>query len=236
MSPKPVPPIAIVDDEPAIRRVLRQHLTGAGFRVLEFVDGVEAVEQIPASGAALVLLDVDMPRMNGWATLRELRHRQWDGAVLMVTNYDAVPDRVRGLEDGADDYLGKPFDCAELVARVKALLRRSAKMEPKPGRVLRLGDTLVDFERQCATRNGAPLSLTRKEFAVLAMLQRHKGRPVPREQLLLEIWEIHQDVQSHTLDTHIWRLRKKIGDTGRSSGWIRNLPGQGYALAPEAAI
>lgn len=240
--------IWIVDDDKAVRTVCRLLLTEAGFSVAECHDGAEAVARWREEDPALLVLDVEMPRLDGWRTLEELRRAGCARPILMLTHLGDVPSRVRGLELGADDYLPKPFEPVELVARVKALLRRAgaapgastpivpagattaAHLQPEP---LRLGEVVVDFENMIATKAGAPLRLTRTDFALLKLLSEHRGKPVLRETILREIWK-GQASSAHVLDTHLWRLRKKLGEgEGDAGQWVRNLAGIGYVLATE---
>jgi DNA-binding response OmpR family regulator len=224
--------ILVVDDEPSVRLVLNRFLTASGFVVAECKDGVEAIEQMPREKPALILLDVEMPRLDGWKTLKELRHRGCRIPVLMLTNVDNVPARVKGLEAGADDYVGKPCDLIELLARVKALVRRSQMSLHAPLR-LKFGDLVVDMERKTAKRGRVVVNLTRTEYALLDLFAQHHGKPVSRELMLNVVWGAAEAPNSHTVDTCLWRLRKKLGDSGAESRWIRNLPGIGHVLECE---
>jgi DNA-binding response OmpR family regulator len=226
------PKVLVVDDESSVCLVLNRFLSAAGYRVLESRDGVDAIEKAENEKPSLILLDVEMPLMNGWETLKALRRRGCRVPVLMLTNVDNVPARVKGLEAGADDYMGKPCDLIELRARVKALIRRSQTLLAKPMR-LRFGRLLVDFQKMAATRGGEEIGLTKTEFALLGLLAEHRGRPVSRELILRVVWNGEAGSNSHTVDTCLWRLRKKIGDDGRASRWIVNLPGIGYVLECE---
>ena len=222
------PKIWIVDDDPSIRLVFSRALTDAGHRVTECEDGLQAVERLRTETPGLVILDVEMPRLDGWGTLEELRRRGFTQPVLMLTHVNDVNSRVRGLEAGADDYLGKPCSVAELLARVRALLRRAGS-RTKAGAKLRFGDVRIDLEEKTATRAGAPLRLTRTDFALLALLHENRGKPMAREVILSRLWG-GQAVNSHALETHLWRLRKKLGDDGEGSPWIQNVSGIGYCM------
>ena len=224
--------IFIVDDEAAVRFVLNRFLTASGFRVFECNDGLEAIEQEPHEKPTLILLDVEMPRLDGWKTLNELRHRGCRVPVLMLTNVDNIPARVKGLEAGADDYLSKPCDMLELLARVKALIRRSQMSLHTPLR-LNFGDLIVDLERKTARRGREIVRLTRTEYALLGLLAENHGKPVSRELMLTVVWGAAKAPNSHTVDTCLWRLRKKLGDNGSAPRWIRNLPGIGHVLECE---
>lgn len=224
--------VLVVDDESSVCLVLNRFLSASGYKVTECRDGVDAIVKAEQERPALILLDVEMPRMNGWETLRALRRRGCRAPVLMLTNVDNVPARVKGLEAGADDYMGKPCDLIELRARAKALIRRSQTLLFNPMR-LRFGMLVVDFQKKSAVREGETVGLTRTEFALLEFLAEHQGRPVSREQILKVVWNGEAGANSHTVDTCLWRLRRKLGDEGRDQRWIVNLPGIGYVLECE---
>jgi two-component system, OmpR family, response regulator MprA len=222
--------IIVADDEAAVRLVLNRFLTASGFSVIECRDGAEAFERIPCEKPAVALLDVEMPRLDGWQTLRELRQHGYRAPIMMLTRVDTVAARVKGLDSGADDFIGKPCDLLELLARIKALVRRSRVSPPAP-RQLKIGDLVVDLERRMAWRGNLDVRLTRTDFALLEVFASHRDRPVSREHMLEQIWGTTAELNSHTLDTCLWRLRRKLGENDRSTaGWIRNLPGIGYML------
>lgn len=223
------PKIWIVDDDDAVRLVFSRVLSDAGYAVTLCADGQEAVEKLRTESPSLILLDVDMPRLNGWQTLEELRRAGYTQPILMITNVNDVPSRVRGLEKGADDYIGKPCSISELLARVQALLRRAAKSAKGEAQPLRFGTVIVDVENKTATKAGEPLRLSRTDYALLTVLRENPGKPITRERLLNRVWQ-DQAGSSHALDTHLWRLRKKIGDDGNEPRWILNVPGIGYVL------
>lgn len=204
-------------------------LTGAGYRVLEAADGTQGLELAIAESPDLVILDVMMPGMNGFEVCAALRQRKFAQPILMLTTRQEVADRVKGLGLGADDYLGKPFDARELLARVHALLRRFQRITAEPP-VLRFAQVVVDLGKQTATRKGKPLPLTKTEFAILELLAATPGEPVSREHLLASVWGYTYLPSTRTVDTHIWRLRKKLGDDSDKPQWIKSLPGRGYAL------
>lgn len=205
-------------------------LSGAGYRVLEAADGARGVQLALEEKPDLILLDVILPKVNGFDVCSELRRQNFDRPILMLTTRTEVPDRVKGLAAGADDYLAKPFDSRELLARIHALLRRFQRDEPAT-RTLRLGDITIDLAQQTATRAGEALRLTRTEYALLGLLAETPGRPVSREQMLAGIWGYTYLPNTRTVDTHIWRLRKKLGDDGEDPRWIKNAAGKGYLLA-----
>lgn len=225
--------LLVVDDALAMRLVLGQLLRAEGYEVSEATDGESALEIIAREPPALVVLDVNLPGISGFDVLARMRAERWSLPIILLTSYDDVEHRVRGLEAGADDYVGKGFDRRELVARVRALLRRAAP--PEKARVLRLGATIIDLAAKRAERDGVPLPLTRTEFAMLECLARAAGRPVPREELLGAVWGYDSGTNTRTVETHIWRLRKKIGEPGAESRWLVNRSGFGYVLLGEAA-
>jgi two-component system response regulator MprA len=225
--------ILIVDDDPDVCRSFKTALTLAGFAVSTCEDGYQALDRVQLDAPSLVILDVEMPGLNGWKTLAELRRRGYTRPVLMVTHVDDVASRVRGLESGADDYIGKPCDAPELLARVRAVLRRSPPVQTEIT-PLRFGEVVIDLERKMVRRNAIELRLTRTEYALLALLREHIGKPVSRELIIERVWG-GRSGNSHTLDTHLWRLRKKLGDTGEKPYWIQNHAGIGYTMAAEAA-
>jgi two-component system, OmpR family, response regulator MprA len=225
--------ILVVDDDPTVRRAFSRALTSMGYGVSECEDGLEVLERIQAGEPSLIILDVDMPRMDGWKTLAELRRRGWKQPVLMVTHVDDVDSRVRGLDSGADDYISKPCNASELLARVRALLRRAAPVRTATT-TLRFGNVLVDLARKTATCGTEEFRLTRSEYALLTCLLENIGTPVSREVIFERVWG-GKAGNSHTLDTHLWRLRKKLGDTCDNPHWICNHAGVGYSMAVEVA-
>src|SRR4051812_5931430 len=168
------PTILLVDDHADLRALFRKALAHAGYRVIECNDGVEALELLQTECPSVIVLDVEMPRLNGWKTLAALRERRFSVPVLMVTHVNDIDSRVQGLEAGADDYIGKPCDASELLARVRALLRRHSP-SPAPTTLLRFGDVVVFFQAEDGIRDEVPVRLTRTEFALLDLLFRHSG-------------------------------------------------------------
>jgi len=229
------PHIWIVDDESDVRLVFKRALAAANYRVSAFEDGEAALSELRDSSPSLVILDVNMPNVDGWRTLRELRRRGFTQPVLMITSVNDPNSRVRGLDGGADDYLGKPCTQAELLARVRALLRRVPATRLPSSWVLDFGGLIVDLEAKTASRAGSKVRLTRTDFAVLTILWEQNGKTVARDKILDRIWE-GKGAGSHALDTHLWRLRKKLGDEADSPSWILSQPGVGYRLSPEALV
>lgn len=235
----PVPPITfagakllLAEDDADLRMVCAELLRAAGYRVLEAADGLEALTLWEQENPALIILDLDMPRLNGWRTLEKLQLRGCRQPVMMLTGRDDIDARVKGLAAGADDYLCKPCHGRELIARVQSLLRRC---QPAPGgrKVLRFGALTVDLAERTTAGPGEPVALTRTEFALLELLARHHGRPVSRETILDAVWGYTHRPNTRTVETHMWRLRGKLGDSGGEPQWIRTVPGAGYLLASD---
>ncbi len=227
------PKILVVDDEEAQRCACTLALQKAGYRVVQATDGLDALDAAARERPDCILLDVDMPRLDGWRALEQLRARGVTTPVLMLTGLVDINSRVRGLGAGADDYLGKPCDHRELLARVHALLRRA--QPARPVLVLNFGPLRIDVEQRFVTiAAGTPPALTRTEFALLELLARHAGRTVPRETILDDVWGYAPDTVTRTVETHIWRLRRKLGDDAAQPRWIRTVQGAGYRL--EASV
>jgi DNA-binding response OmpR family regulator len=224
------PRILLVEDDPTISQITAIYLRRHGFRPLLATDGEAGLQIALNEQPDLVVLDVALPKMDGLRVCHRLRELHFKSPILMLTGRADVEDRVIGLNAGADDYLPKPFDASELLARLQALLRRSRRMEAPPA-ILELGDTRIDLANRTAQRGGQPLALTKTEYAVLELLAREPGRPVSRQTMLDAVWGYTRATPSRTMDTHIWRLRKKIGDEGEAPRWIQPVHGSGYRLA-----
>jgi len=224
--------ILIVEDELPMRTALEDCLTGEGFRVITAADGERGLERALQEKPDLILLDVMMPRLDGFALCAELRRLGHAAPVLMLTAKGQVRDRVNGLDCGADDYLVKPFSTDELLARVRALLRRVQR----PGAFVReliLGDVKIDFIQQSATRKRKALHFTTKEFAMLRLLAEAQGEPVSREKFLDVAWGYAAFPTTRTVDMHIASLRRKLEKNPDEPRWIRTVHGTGYRLERE---
>ena len=196
--------ILIVEDEEPIREMIALYLTRAGYRCDTAADGAEGADLMEAGGYDLILLDIMLPEIDGYELMEYIQ--PLDIPVIFITAKHAVKDRVKGLRLGADDYLVKPFDMVELLARVEAVLRRYHKAERKA----EIGGVLIDFEARRATREGVTVNLTAKEFDLLALLVKNKNIALFREALYEKVWKNEYDVDSRTLDIHVQRLRKKL--------------------------
>jgi DNA-binding response OmpR family regulator len=226
---KPDARILIIEDELPMRTALADCLEGEGYRVLTAADGPAGLQRAVREKPDLVLLDIMMPRLDGYALCAELRRLALPVPVLILTAKGQVEDRVRGLDAGADDYLVKPFSTDELLARVRALLRRVRQQAAIP-QILRLGQVEIDLPRQQATRGRKPLHLTAREYAMLRLLLEKPGEPVTRERFLDVVWGYTAFPTTRTVDTHIAALRAKIEDNPEEPRWIKTVHGTGYRL------
>lgn len=225
--------VAFVDDEESLRRTVALAFEREGFRVETFADGLEALTKFERELPDVAILDIVMPRLDGLELCRKLRARSEQLPILMLSSKDEELDRVLGLELGADDYLGKPFALRELVARVKALLRRArVRLEPEESdkdQILECGALRVDLRRYEARWAGVALPLTLTELNLLAALARRPGIVKSRGQLLREAYPHDIHVAERTIDTHIKRLRKKLGEVTPDDP-VETLHGIGYRL------
>ena len=221
--------ILIIEDELPMRRGLEDCLSAEGYRVFSATDGVNGLQRALAEQPDLILLDIMMPRLDGFAVATELRRLGRATPVLMLTAKGQVGDRVNGLDAGADDYLVKPFSIEELLARVRALLRRTRK-NGQAAMKLSLGDIRVDLARQTATRGKRDLHLTTKEFAMLRLMAAVPGAPVSRERFLDVVWGCAAFPTTRTVDNHVARLRRKLEKNPDDPRWLKTVHGVGYRL------
>ena len=224
-----MPRLLIIEDELAMRTALTDVLEAKGYRVMTASDGAEGLERALKEKPDLVLLDIMLPKLDGFALCAELRRLGHAEPILMLTAKGQVEDRVTGLNAGADDYLVKPFSTDELLARVRALLRRSQRGE-KAVLELRLGDVRVDLAQLRAWRGRAELHLTAKEFAMLRLLAEAEGEPVSRERFLDLVWGYGAFPTTRTVDTHVASLRAKLEPHPDAPRWIKTVHGVGYRL------
>jgi DNA-binding response OmpR family regulator len=221
--------VLVVDDERAIRRLLRMYLTDAGFTVAEAATGEEAIDQVRRGGIDIVLLDLMLPGMDGYEVCRRLRETT-STPVIMLTARGEEANRITGLELGADDYVTKPFSPVEVVARVKAVMRR-VSAPPDPNRVLRAGPAQLEPSSRRVMLDGREVELTRLEFDLLAELAAHPRVVYTRERLLEKVWGYQSAVGGKTVDVHVANLRRKLGD----DIGIVAVRGVGYRLEPAPA-
>jgi DNA-binding response OmpR family regulator len=228
--------VLVVEDEESIVVPLREALEREGFEVPVARTAAEALELGRTAAPDLVLLDVMLPDGSGFDVLRELR-RESKVPVIMVTARGEESDRIVGLELGADDYVTKPFSAREVVARIRAVLRRVEPDEDRraAGDAIEVGALRVDPASRTATVGGTPLELSRKEFDVLALLAGEAGRVVTRERLLEEVWNTTWFGSTKTLDVHVSGLRKKLGDDPSAPRFLHTIRGVGFRLAGEDA-
>ncbi len=217
--------ILVADDEPQIRRVMRTTLSAQGYTVLEARDGEEALELLRNERADLVLLDVNMPRLDGLAACREIR-RGSDVPIIMLTVRNSEHDKVSALDAGADDYVVKPFGVEELLARIRAALRRSASVESVPA--INVKDLSIDFDRRVVTVKGEQVRLTPKEFDLLRLLVSNKGKAVAHRRLLQAVWGPDYGEETEYLRVFINQLRKKIEPNPSHPRYIKTDPWVGY--------
>lgn len=221
--------ILVVEDEQDLNLLLCKVLTKAGYAVDGCRDGEEAQLHLLGAEYDAVILDVMMPKKDGYTVVKEMRERGSDVPVLFLTARDSVADRVRGLDLGADDYLIKPFDFEELMARIRAMTRKHVGQRKNQFSV---GDLVMDVERHTVTRGGVPLTLLPKEFAILEHLIRNKGKVVSREQLENRIWNYEYSGSSNNVDGYMSRLRKKLDD-GQAHKLLHTIKGLGWVLREE---
>lgn len=219
--------VLLVDDEPAILKLARMYLEREGFRVQEVSDGEAAIEAVNRAHPSLVVLDVMLPRLDGFEVCRRLRASNSEAAILMLTARDEDMDKILGLELGADDYLTKPFNPREMVARVKAILRRGDSKSRNDGKPIQLADMEIDPIRREVKLGSRALDLRTQEFDLLFTLASQPGRVFTREQLLQLAWGFDFYGQTRTVDVHIAHIRKKL-DGGSIK--IETITGVGYKL------
>ncbi len=225
--------ILVVEDRREVLDVLQRTLSDNGYEVLTATDGDLALEVALDRVPDLMILDIGLPKKNGYVVARELRARGFTNPILMLTARDAVEDKVAGLDAGADDYLSKPFDYDELLARVRALLRRAALRAEES--LLRVGDLTVNPIAREVTRGDRTILLTQKEYALLEYLVRHAGLPVTRDQISLHVWKQDFDPTTNIVDVYINYLRKKLEQPG-DRPLVHTVRGVGYVLKSDDPV
>jgi two-component system, OmpR family, response regulator MprA len=224
--------VLIVDDDPDVRDALRRSLTFEGYDTRTAVDGLDALARVAEEEPELIVLDVLMPRMDGLTAARRLRGEGSRTPILMLTARDTVGDRVTGLDAGADDYLVKPFELDELLARVRALLRRSSYAEEAaaaPGEVLSYADLAMNLVTREVTRGSRAVELTRTEYTLLEMFLAHPRQVLTREQILKSVWGFDFEPASNSLDVYVMYLRRKTEAEGEPR-LVHTVRGVGYVL------
>ena len=226
--------LLLVDDEEDFARLLARGLRERSYAVDIAHDGASAIEKVAVYSYDLAILDILLPGLNGLGLCRALRDGGFTAPILMLTALDQPADRIAGLDSGADDYLAKPFDFGELLARLRALLRRAPALV---GSVLRLDGLTIDTRSRRVTRDGGPIDLTAKEYALLEYLARRAGDVVTREEISEHVWDEQYDPFSNLIEVYVQRLRRKI-DGARAAKLIHTHRGEGYRLgdAQEARV
>jgi DNA-binding response OmpR family regulator len=222
--------VLLIEDDRKAAKLLSKGLREEGFVVDVASTGEEGEEQAAINEYDVIVLDWLLPAKDGIAVCHSLRMRDLSTPILMLTARDSLADRVKGLSTGADDYLTKPFAFAELLARIRALLRRSRSAQPA---VLRIGDLTLDPGSRRVTRAGVAITLTSKEFAILEVLMRSAGDIVSRTRLVERVWDEASEVLDNLVDVHLSHLRKKI-DSGERAPLIHTIRGFGYRLGPQS--
>ena len=217
--------ILVVEDQKKTAQFIRKGLVEHGYAVDIVDNGQEAENHAELHSYDLIVLDVMLPGQNGMEVCRNLRQLKVQAPILMLTALTGTEDKVRGLDSGADDYLGKPFEFNELLARVRALVRRHHGAKPR----LKVGDLELDTQSRKATRAGKEITLTAKEYALLEYLMQHAGKVVTRTELSEHVWDIHFDNESNVIDVYVNFLRKKI-DKGFDKPLLQTVVGAGYVL------
>jgi two-component system response regulator MprA len=227
ITERPAATVLVVEDRREVLEVLQRTLSDNGYAVLTADDGDVGLQMALDHQPDLVILDIGLPKRSGLLVARELRNRAFTAPVLMLTARDTVSDKVTGFDAGADDYLAKPFDYDELLARVKALLRRASIRAGET--MMRIDDLSIDPISREVTRAGKKLALTQKEYALLEYLMRHAGIPVTREQISEQVWKQPFDPTTNIVDVYINYLRKKL-ETDGASPLVHTVRGVGYVL------
>jgi DNA-binding response OmpR family regulator len=218
--------VLLIEDDPDVSSAVERVLGSAGYSVHSARDGQSGLRLALAERPELVLVDVGLPDRDGVSVTRELREKGFRSPILMLTARGSVSDKVSGLEAGADDYLPKPFDLTELIARVKALLRRASL---SADHTLRAGDVVIDPLTRHVERAGRTIELTQKEYALLEFLVRHAGQPMSRSKIAEQVWKYEVDPATNVVDVYINYLRKKLGDE-KTRPLIRTVRGVGYMI------
>lgn len=220
--------ILLIEDEPGLVLTISDLLAGEGYDVEAAPDGESGLSRACEGGFDAIILDLMLPRKSGLDVCRELRQKGVDTAILMLTARGQVIDRVVGLKLGADDYLTKPFDPAELLARLEALLRRVNKENRIAVETFEFSDVFVDFRRAEVRRAGRPVNLASKELQLLRYLIDNRERVVPREEIMRKVWEYASEASSRTIDTHVAWLRQKLEENAQTPRHIQTIRGKGY--------
>ncbi len=224
--------ILIIEDEPNIRELILYNLKTNGYEGIAAEDGIMGITMVHREKPDLILLDIMLPGKNGYEICRELRDEGNNTPIIMITAKTEETDKVMGLEYGADDYISKPFGIREMMARIKAVLRRyepSAEVKDRDT-VITVGDLSINVERHEVTEGGRHIDLTLKEFELLQYLMENRGHVFSRDQLLNNIWGIDYSGETRTVDVHIRHLRQKLSDGSNEDRYIETIRGKGYKV------
>lgn len=223
-----MPRLLLAEDDSAIGRAMKEGLETAGFRVTLIKDGSEVMPELDRQAYSLLILDLMLPKLDGIEVCREIRRSRHSVPILMVTARDAVADRVDGLNSGADDYMTKPFEFPELLARVRALLRRQNLVR---GAVIEVGDLVIDSTQKTVRRGSREILLTPREFTLLEALAQNTGAVLSKEDIAHRVWE-DEYTSSNTVEVHVKNLRRKLEEEGEAK-LIQTMHGMGYSLRPQ---
>ena len=229
--------ILLVEDEAGIRMTIKDRLRAEGYETEAVEDGLAGYEKACGGGIDLIILDLMIPKKDGLEVCRDLRSQAVATPVLMLTAKGQLMDKVTGLKTGADDYLTKPFEMLELLARVDAILRRSQDwLKPDTPHVIKFGDILIDAKQKLVFRGGKPLVLSAKEFQLLQYLVLHPLETLSRDVLLRDVWNYDAKLTTRTVDVHVGWLRQKIESNPKKPHWICTQHGLGYKFVPEEQL
>ena len=220
--------ILLVEDNRGYAEMLKSNLEREGYEVSVAPNGVDGLEQAKSQSPDLIILDLMLPAMNGYTVLQRLRDAGGEAPVLIMTARGTEEEKLRGFDLGADDYIVKPCGLREILARVRALLKRAGAAQPR--RETSIGDLTIDFSARVVRRGDAELALRPKEFDLLAALLRHRGRVVSRDELLREVWGYAEGSESRTVETHLAALRQRLGDDPSAPRYIVTVRRAGYRL------
>jgi two-component system alkaline phosphatase synthesis response regulator PhoP len=223
--------ILLIEDEPGLVLTLTDRLRSEGYTVDALYEGTEAVERAVRDHFGLIILDVMLPGKNGFEICQELRQRGYSTPILMLTARTQMNDKIKGLKIGADDYLTKPFEMAELLARVEALLRRGSRAASDGPDFYDFGPLRIDMRRSEVFRDGSPAALSAKEFQLLRYMTENRGRTVSRDELLKDVWGYSSAPSTRTVDVHVAWLRQKLESDPKQPKYILTVHGQGYKFA-----
>ncbi len=227
------PRLLLVEDDTALVLTLTDLLASKDFQVESVQDGQDALDRASQEDFDLIVLDVMLPRKDGFEICRTLRKRAIQTPIIMLTARGQVRDKVSGLNVGADDYLAKPFDPAELLARIEALLRRASAPASRRDSTFEFGDVTVDFRSTQVRRDGKPVEMSAREFELLTYFIRQHGSTVSREELLQQVWGYDQATMTRTVDAHVWMLRQKLEEDPQNPRHFLTVRGLGYKFVAE---